>query len=346
MTTDIYTATDTSVTYAEDTAWGTAGVPTGVDYIDRVTSINCTIKNNRTRYNNLGTGPNAAVVTNGTVDISGSITAQLTNAEFFQYLVGGVVVANAGTQADPSDVNEVDGFGYSATTVPSITVWFGNNGTVDDVMKLDGLTFNNWTVSAKVGEPVTWTADYKARNLNRASSGALTYTAPTKKPFTFADGTVSIGSDTVAKVESIELTGNNNYNYYYSIGSRLLSQPTFGTRRYDFTMTIKHSDDTTASTLSGTEIRELLFGAAGSTTPETGGIPTACGDLVVTLTEGTASGDNLIEFQFDDCYIEEISEPIEMGDNGGPIMLTVSGFALSGLTNGSDKTVIEYGTHA
>ena len=344
MTIDVYTGIGHSVVYKEDTAWGTPGTPAGTDFVDIVTGITCLVKNNRMRHWALG-DPNAAVVTNGVVEITGSVTAQLTNADFIQYLINGVKVANAATEADPSDINEVNGFGYSATTCPSITIEFGEDGTVDDVITLDGVTFNSWRISAKVGEVITWSADYRARNITRAASGALVYTPPTEAPFNFADGTVTIGSDVVLKVESLELTGGNNRKYYYALGSRLLQVPTMGTRTYDFTMVVKHTDDTTASRLSGTEIRELLFGAAASATPETGGTPTVCGELDITLTEGAATGDETIKFQLSDCYFEDISEPIEMDTEGAAIMLTITGFAVKGRTNSTEQTFCEYYTH-
>jgi hypothetical protein len=196
-----------------------------------------------------------------------------------------------------------------------------------------------------MGEVATWSADIRARNITRAASGALTYSPTTNAPFTFVDGTLEFGSDTVVKLKNVEITGNNNTNYYYTLGSRLLQQPTTGTRRYDFTFTVQHSDDATASSLSGVELRELLFGTAGSTTPETGGLPTPCGDLTLTLTEGTGTGDRTIIIQLEDCYFEEIGEPIEMSDTGGPIELNVTGFALSALTNGADKTFMQFYTH-
>ena len=344
-TIDVYTAVDTYVVYKEDTAWGTAGTPTGTDYVDRVSGVTCTVKNNRQRFNSLGS-VNANIATNGAVEISGSISAQLTNPDFFQYLVNGVKVANAATEADPSDINEVDNVGYSATTCPSITLEFGTDGgTVDDRIKIDGVIFTNWRLSAKVGEAVVWSADFRGRNINRSASGALVYTGPTEEPFTFADGNLTVGSDTVVRVDSFELTGANNTAFYYALGSRLLQQPTMGTRRYDFTITIVHSDDTTSNKLSGTEIRELLFGAASSTTPETGGTPTEFGDIKLTLTEGAATGDETIIFQLEGCYLEEISEPIEMSDTGGPIMFSISGFALAALTNSTNNTLVEYYTH-
>ncbi|HDQ16261.1 MAG TPA: hypothetical protein ENN45_04310 [Bacteroidetes bacterium] len=343
---DIYSAINTYVVYKEETAWGAAATPAGTDYIDRVTSINCTMKNNRQRFNAIGEGANATSTTNGSVEISGSITAQLTNAAFFKYLIVGDIEANTGTESDPSDINEVNVIGYTAdVNCPSITIEFGNNGTVDDVIKLDGVTFSSWRLSCKVGEPVTWNADYRARYATRAASGALTYTAPTDRPLCFIDGTLVVGSDTVLRVDSFEISGNNNINYYYNLGSRFLAQPTMGTRRYDFTITVLHSADTTASKLSGVEIRELLMGAASSTVFSASGAPDEFGDMTLTLTEGSTSGDNTIEFQFENCYLEEISEPIEIGDTGGPIMLTITGYALSGLTNSTVKTPIEYYTH-
>jgi hypothetical protein len=174
----------------------------------------------------------------------------------------------------------------------------------------------------------------------------LTYTPTTEEPLTFVDAAVTFGSDTVVRVASFDVTGANNHKIDPELGGRLISQPTMGTRRYNWTMVVKHTADTTGSKLSGVELRELLFGAAASATPETGGIPTPCGDITLTLTEGAVAGDETIKVQFDDCYIEEIDQPIEMSDTGGSIFLTVRGYALSGLTNGANKTIVEYYTYA
>lgn len=346
MTVDIYSGKDTYVVYKEDTAWGTDGDPAGTDFVDRVISINTTVNNNRMRFNTLGTGANADTVINGVVEVTGSVTSYLTNADFWQYLINGVKVANTGNQGDPSDINEADLFGYNAPDCPSVTIEFGNNATVDDVITVSSCLFTGWRLTARVGEPVVWSADFRARTVTRTASAALTYTAPTEEPFTFADGSLVVGSDTVLRLESFELSGTNGQNFYYALGSRLLQQPTMGVRRYDFVITVRHSDETTGSKLSGTEIRELFFGAAASTTPETGGIPTQCGDIYLSLTEGTTAGDETFKFQLDDCYLNEISEPIEMSDEGGAIMFTVTGFALTAKTNGANKTFLEYYTYA
>ena len=345
MAVNMYTAIDSYVVYSEETVWGTGVTPGAGAFIDRVTGFDLTIKNNRQRHSNLGSC-NAVVATNGTVEVSGSITAQLTNPTFFQYLINGVQVDNGGTQANPSDINEVNNIGYSETTCPTISMQMGiNQDDQDDVLLIDGTTFTDWTLTAKVGEPMVWTANWRARNVTRGTTGQ-TYSGPTEEPFTFADGTLAVGSDTVVKVDSFELTGANNTNYQHALGSRLISLPTNGSRRYDFTISVLHSYDSTASMLSGVEIRELLFGAAGSTTPETGGTPTEFGDMVLTLTEGTTSGDESIIISLESCYLEEISEAIAAGDDGGAIMFSITGFALAGLTNGDNNTLIEFGTKA
>ena len=342
---NIYTAVDSYLIYKEETAWGTSQAPSAGAFVDRVTSFNVAVKNNRQRHSNLG-ACDAVVATNGAVEISGNITAQLTNPTFFQYLICGVQVDNGGTQANPSDVNEVNNIGYASANCPTLSLEMGTAGADEsDVLLIDGCTFTDWTLTAKTGEVVTWNANYRARNITRGTT-AETYVGPTEEPFTFADGTLTVGSDTVVKVDSFELSGSNNTNYQHALGSRLISQPTNGSRRYDFTINVLHSYDSTASKLSGVEIREKLFGAAGVTTPETGGTPTEFGDIVLTLTEGAVSGDESIIISLESCYLDEISEPVEAGDTGGPIMFTITGFALAALTNGAENTLIEFGTKA
>jgi len=348
MASTTYTGLDTYVVYKKETAWGTAAAPAGTDYVDRVNSISTTMKNNRTRYNSLGTGANASVVTNGTFDVSGSISAQFTNPAFFRYLINGVAAGNAGTEADPEDINEVNSIGYTDSTMcPSMTLEYARNLAVDDEVAVDGVTFTSWKFNAKTGEPCTWSADYRGRYVTVAAASALTYTGPTEEPLNFTDASMTIGGDTVLKMESIELSGNNNYNYYYNLGSRFLQIPTMGTRRYDFTITVLHTYDDTASSVSGVELRGMMLGADGTATvPEATGVPSECGDIIVTLTEGAATGDETVSFKFESCYIEDVSEPVEIGDDGGPVMLTITGFALAGLTNSTENTVIEYYTHS
>lgn len=346
MAKSFYKGLDSYAVYAEDTAFGTPGTPTGSDYIDKVSSFTANFANNIQRIQGLGEGRNATHAVNGIMDLTGSMEWMLTDPDFFQYLFVGIV-AGSGTAADPYEVQEADEIGYDAGQVNTLTIQIGSNGGAnDDVMTYDGIVFNTSTINANVGEVINCTSDWTGRT-GSSSTSLLTYSGPTNRPFTFIDGGVTLNGDTLGEVTAFSITANNNMQIFRQLGQRLISQPVAGTRRYEFSVTMKLHYDDAASAISGLEARGLVFdGTTTGTTPTTGAVNTAFA-MSLDLVEGASSGDRVVNFDFEDCYFESISTPIALGEEGaGLVEITLNGYALSGLTDGAAKVPVRWYTIA
>jgi len=343
MATAFYKGLDTYVIYAEDSAFGTPGTPTGSDYVDKVTSFTANIANNMIRVQGIGDGRNATTAVNGLLDVTGSVEWQLTDPAFLQYCFIGVL-SGAGTSADNYEIQESNEIGYSAGQVKTITFEAGSNGGAnDDVMTYDGVSINNFTLNANQGEIVTCTADWIGRT-GTSSTTLETYTGPTNRPFTFIDGSMEVGSDVVGELVSFSLTTANNMFVYRSMGSRVISQPVPNIRRYDFVATLKLHYNDAASVLSGLEARGIVFnGTPTATTPNTGAQNTAVA-VNFKLIEGTGAGERECYFQFEGCYFDTYSQPVVLED--GLIEITINGFALAGLTDGANKVPVRWWTNA
>jgi len=343
MATSIYNGISTYVVYAEDSAFGTAGTPTGSDFVDKVTSVSGTVTNNSIRSQGIGEGRNATAAVNGILDVSGSMEWEFTDPSFLQYCFIGAK-SGAGSAADPYEIQEADQLGYSAGQVNTLTLEVGHEqGANDDVLTYDGVAVNSFTFNANMGEIVKCTADWMARTVT-SSTTTVTYAGPTNRPFTFIDGSMTVGSDTVGILQSFSLTCANNIQTFRGLGSRLIKQPVAGIRRYDFTVAVKLAYDDTASVLSGLEARGLVFsGVTTATTPLDGAESTAVA-VSFDLIEGAVAGDRIVNFDFENAYFESYSEPVTLED--GSIEISISGFALAGLTDGAVKVPCRWWTLA
>jgi len=334
MTQAFYKGLDTYVIFAEDTAFGTPGVPTGSDYVDKVSSFTGNITNNMIRVHGIGEGRNATHIVNGNLDCVGSMGWELTDPSFLQYGFIGIL-SGAGTAGDPYEIAEANEIGYGAGQVKTLTLEVGSNGGAnDDVMTYDGVTINTFTLTTNLGETVKISSDWIGRT-GTSSTTLETYVPPVNRPFTFIDGSVTVNADTVGALTALSLTCNNNIFTYRTMGSRLINQPVAGVRRYEFTLTMKLHFDDTASILSGLEARGIVFtGVPTATTPNTGAENTAVA-LSLDLVEGAVSGDRVVNFDFEGVYFESYSAPVEL--EAGAIEVTITGYALAGLTDGAAK---------
>ena len=334
MAQSVYTGVASYLIYAEDSAWGSAGTPTGSDYVDQVTSFSASVTNNIIRTQGFGTGRNATSAVNGILDVSGSIEWELTDPAFLQYCFIGSL-AGSGTAADPYEIQEVNQIGYAAGQVNTLTLEVGHEGgSNDDTMTYDGVVINSFSLNVNVGEVAKCSADWIARTVN-SSTSVETYSGPSNSPLTFVDGALTVGSDTVGNVQSFSLTCANNIQTFRGIGSRLIAQPVAGIRRYDFSMTLKLDYNDTASVLSGLEARGIVFnGTPTGTTPLDDSQNTAVA-VSIDLVEGAVAGDRVVNFDFENCYFESYTEPLTLED--GFIEITINGFAMSGRTDGAAK---------
>lgn len=334
MAIEFYKGFDSYVIYGAETSYGAGGSPSASNKVGKVQSININMTNNFFRTQGMGDGRNATVAVLGALDVSGSIEWQVDDFTFMQYAIG--VIAGAGAVADPYELQEAANIGYDSGNIKTLALEIGSEGdSNDDVTTVTGVVLNTLTITATAGEVLTASCDFIGKTV--ATSTTLeSYTAATTKPFVFQQGAVTVGTDTL-QCTGFTWTLSNNIQTYRNLGDRTLAQPVMGVRRYDFSITVRKKYDSTASTLSATELRDYFFGASAA--PATGGSVTAYA-VSLDITEGAANGDRVVNIDLENCYFESWSEPIEL--EGGVIEVTVAGFGLAGLTDSSVKVPIRW----
>jgi len=349
MAQSVYQGLDTYVIFAEEAVFGTAVAPSGSRFWDKVTSFSHTTANNQILIQGIGDGRNATSNINGIMDVTGSIEWDVTDLDIFQYCFV-AERSGAGTAGDPFEIQERDRVGFTSGSMPTITFERGSEGGAnDDVLQFDGVVINTVTLNVPIGEKVTATAEWIGRQVT-SSTTVETYTGPTNRPFTFVDGELEVNGNTVAKLQNVSLTCNNNVVVYRAIGdtvlgSRGIQQPVPTTRRYEFSMALKLSFDDGASIESGLEMRGLVFtGVNSATSPSLTGAQNTSATMNIKLVEGASSGDRDVTFQFEDVFFNDYSEPIAVED--GVIEITITGTALAGLTDGAEKVPLTYFTVA
>jgi len=338
MSLDYYRGDNTYVIWAEDSAWGTSGTPSDSNQIGKVQNVSITMTNNFLRTQGLGDGRNAQGAVPGAFDVTGSMDGYIDDPSWLKYMVG--TVSGSGTVGAPYELQEQSTWGFTTGNIKPITLELGSDGTtVDDVLQIGGVVFNNLTLNLNEGEPLNFSVDFIGRSV-LSSTTLETYTANTTRPFMFHNGNVVVGTDTF-HLTSYSMTMANNAQTWRDLNSRFISLPAAGLRRYDFTLSFKYKDDTTGSTLSGTELRELFLGSSGATSPTTTANVSGHA-LELTITEGSATGDRVMEVELENCYFESWDQPIAL--DGGVFEVTVNGFGLAGKADGSAKVPIRWYT--
>lgn len=342
MAISYYKGHDSYVIYGEESAYGTPATPSGSNFVGLVQNISLNLANNSIRTQGIGDGRNATSAVLGGFDVSGSFDFQVNDLTFMQYAIG--TRAGGGIVSDPYELQELENIGYGgATEIPTLTFEIGSEGGSNDYTHtIDGCVLNSLTLTATQGEILTASVDWTGRSVSTGTS-LTTYSPAAAKPFVFQEGSVKVGSDTVHACTAFDITIANDIQTFRSLGSRFLQQPVTGTRRYDFNMTIRMNYNDAASTLSSIELEEMFFGAAGDTSPETGGSATAQ-TLTFNITEGASTGDRVVDILLENVYFESIGQPIPL--EGGVIEVSVAGYGLSGETDSSDKVFARYYTIA
>jgi len=328
-----YTGLKTYVLQTEDSAWGTAGTPSGSDYLDKVTSASWSMENNMMRLQGIGEGRNATHATAMQLDCTGTIEWQVTDPDFMKYCVIGTSTGS-GTQAAPYRIYEAERIGYDADEVKTLTLEMGSAESTADVMTFDGVCINSFTLNGEVGNPITATCEWVGRT-GTSSTAAETYVGPVNRPFVYIDGQLQWGGEKIGLVQSFSITCANNLDVFGDFDTRLISQPEPGIRRYDISMTVRMHKDTAGSITDGIELRSVAFdGTKTSTTPVDSADFTAS-DFKIILEEGTAATDRNFTIQFENAYITTFNPTVET--EGGVIQATITAYALAGKTDDLDS---------
>ena len=333
-TIEYYKGFDSYVLYGEETSFGAGATPAAGNRVGKVTSYSINMGNNFFKTHGMGEGRNVTGSFTGAFDVTGSIDWDVDDFTFMQYAIG--TLSGTGVVADPWQLDEADNIGYDAANIPTIALEFGHEGdTTDHEVTALGAVINNLTITASQGEVLKASCDFIAQTV-ASTNAILTYTTPTTEVFVFQQGNVTIGTDTF-HCTSFALTIANNIQTFRNLGSRLIQQPVTGVRRYDFTITFRMKDDTTASILSGTELQDVFWGATGA--PATAATVTAY-TVSLDITEGASATDRVVNIDLENCYFDSWSQPVSL--DGGVIEVTVTGFGQAGLTDATDKTPIRW----
>jgi len=232
----------------------------------------------------------------------------MSNGSFFRAMLGAEADAGGGPYTHTFT---------EANTIPSISILTGTElGTTDEVTALLGVKVNSASITAAVNEAVKvrLSCFYKTETL--ATSGIGSQVAETEVPFTFAQGSLSVGGTTIGFVQSVELTMNNNLEGVWGLGSRIKAAEVEKTREYNLSMTVSFSDVSL--------LLQTFFGAAGGPLATSTPASVAC---VLTFTNGAASTAlRSVVMTFANLYLDTEKLPKDVSE---VLKEDVSGWALS-----------------
>lgn len=336
---EYYDGRDNYVIYAEETSYATGGTPAVATNFGEVQGVTLNMNQNLLRTQGIGDGLNAQHVSLGMFTVDGSINTKPVDFTFLQYGVGYRPAAGAGTTAAPYLLVENGTFGYSATTLNTLKIELGAKAVSNHQTKtVDGVVINSWSLTGAIGEELACSINFSGKTVARATS-IETYTAVTTRPYVFNGGSVVWGASDVLSITNFSVNCALNPVNPKEIASRFNKSPTMGVRRYDWTLTcLMHFDDT-ASIMSTTELLNEFF--QDTDTPLTSG-PITGDALTITVSEGSASGDQNLVVQFEDSFITSWAENPTL--EGGQVSVTVSGFSLAGLTDGATQVPLKWWT--
>jgi len=321
--------------YGAETSYGAGATPANANKVGKINTFSWNGNNNFLKSKDLGAGNNYGVSVLGNFDLSGSIDFDVDDFTIFKYLIG--VIQGAGSVASPYEIVEVDRIGYDSTNTTSIALELGTEGDAnDDVLTFDGVVFGSGSITGSQGSSLKGSLDWTGHNIT-ASTTLEAYTASTAKPFVFQSGSVTIGSDALHCTD-FSVNINNNLAIFRDTGSgRFIAMPQRGNRDYTGSFTFIMKYDTTASTLSGRELRDYFFGA--SNTPDTGNSLTAYA-LNISIDDGSAAGDRVVDIELSNTYFDDWSQPVNNGD--GTMSITTNYHSHSGKSDSTDNVPIRF----
>lgn len=163
-----------------------------------------------------------------------------------------------------STVDNLDGsythtFEFSGTGLPeSMTIEVGLSD-INVVRKLLGAIISEISVSCDAGgiAGVSISGLYADESLS--STPASSPATETENPFTFAQGTITLGGNPVAEVQRIDLSMSNAAEMIFGLGSRKASSYVDKAIEVRGTMVVRMTDSS---------FLELLYGSSGATSPQ------------------------------------------------------------------------------
>ena len=194
---------------------------------------------------------------------------------------------------------------YSESATPSgATIQSSEDLGTDSERTFVGCVFNNYTLNANVGEVVTGRIDGIYRSESKDSTlNTNGNSTDSEDVFTFSHGTFEFpNSTTLAEVQSVELSVNNNAENLWGLGSRFATNIVHKQRVYEVRVgKIREVD---------TDLLDDFYGS--STTITNPGTPSNVATLKLTLSNGSTGTDlRRLVFELGNLQVAEYNSPLE-----------------------------------
>jgi len=330
-----YRGYKTVVVYDEETAYGTGATP-ATAIKGKLTTVSINKSNTLIRTLGLGEGRNETFQGFGNFEGTWSAEYELAAFDFLQFGVGSL--DGLGTAVAPYYLQEEEFMDYTAgadsgmksfgLVVASLDI----GGGTHDKETISGAIINSIGLTLNVGETLKCSLEGFYKTVVSATT-TQAFTPDTTKPWIFAQGDFKWNGSAVARVTSAAININNNFDPEVGrqIGSRFVTAAEPGLRKYDWTITVKMTD------VVATTLRDHFYGQADE--PDDGILsaePTQYA-IILDLSEGVASGNRNANILLSDCTINDISKPINIGDN--IVELTINGAAKRGTTDTTNRPI-------
>ena len=318
----------TAIQYAAESAYGTGTPTTAVE--GKIQTLTINKVNNLIRTTGLGEGRNETFVAFGNFEVTWSMEYELASFEFLQFAFS--PVGGSGSTAAPYYLEEADYIGYTSGLMKTFAMEIASLGSTNEVEKMVGGVINTVGFGLNVGESLKCSLEGFAKTVSNGTV-ATAYTASTTKPWIFSQGNFKWNASVVARVTSATINVNNNIDPEVGrqIGSRFPEAMEFGLRKYDFVLTVKMTD-TVATTL-----RDAFFGQANTPNLGVASAEPTFYEVIFELSEGATSGLRNAQIKLSNCAINDISKPINIGDN--IVELTINGTAKSGTLDTTNRPI-------
>ena len=300
---------------SESSAYGTEA--TSYNELSRVTAFNLTSANGNIYSRGLGEGINAVTTTYGPFDASGNVSFAVADFSFLQHWVG--ARSGAGTSGDHYKLTEATYVAVSGATslVPFSIERFNEEEATDSSEFALGCVGTSFTLNGEMNSKLSCEAEFIGQKTGYRASGE-SYTPVTTTSFVMLNGTWKWGATptAISGVRSFSISYDNGLiTDTRSIESRFINTPKLGERVYTAEVSIIMT-----SVLATTIINDFYgYESAGVYTPEDGSnsiSPTSGLEFKIELVNGS----NYAYLQLDECAIDEISKPSDIG--GGLSLLT------------------------
>ena len=311
----------------------TFGTPVTVDTAIKGKIQNITINqtNNLIRVAALGEGRNEVFVGFGNYECSWSMEYQPAAFDFLEFGIGHK--AGSGTTAAPYYLEESDFRDYTSG-MKTCTIEVNGQDVSGGTFNVDTMTsaiINTIGLTIELGQALRCTLEgYAQKVVSKATTGE-TFTPDTTLPWIFSQGAFKWDGSAVGRVQSGTININNNFDpdVGREIGSRFVAEFEPGLRTYDWTITVK------MTSALATTLRDAFYGQANS--PDTGvaSAEPSFYDIILNFAEGAASTDRVAQVLLTDCSINDISKPVNIGEN--IVEVTINGAAKKGTTDTTNR---------